>query len=157
MQICISHFCVHKKFSIIKALGWFSGYWNRAEISSISYQELKCGLLKNAFIMSDLLFDLQNSSLVSLQHGELQGLLARPCCYSGCFNQYRETMFIWSRQHASIDYARDWELAVPHFKFCRWCCFRRVPQFFWIFLFASVGFHMLIFATVLRKTGFGWC
>lgn len=145
MQICISCFCVHKNFSIIKALGWISGYWNRAEISSISYQDLKCGLLKNAFIKSDLLFNLQYSSLVSLQHKELQGLLAPACCYSGGFN--RETTFTCSKQHASIDHAWGWELAVPQLRFCWWYCLRRVAQLFWIFLVANIRFHIPIFVT----------
>lgn len=141
---------MHKNFSIIKALGWISCYWNRAEISSISYQDLKCGLLKNAFIKSDLLFNLQYSSLVSLQHRELQGLLVPAHSYSVFFNRYRETMFIWNRQHASIDYAWGWELAIPQFKFCWWCCLSKVARLFWIFLFASTGFHMLMSAIVLR-------
>lgn len=61
MQICISHFCVHKIFSIIKANRVNIQLLNRPQISSISYQDLNCGLLKNAFIKSDLLFNLQYS------------------------------------------------------------------------------------------------
>lgn len=69
MQICISHFCVRKNFSIIKANRVNLQLLSSPQISSILYQDHKCGLLKNAFIKSDLLFNPQNFTVVSLLWG----------------------------------------------------------------------------------------
>lgn len=105
---------MHKNFGITKALGWISGYWNRALVSSISYQDLKCGLLKNTCIKSDLIFNLRYASFVFLLHGELQGLLPP---YSGCCNWHKKIMLICSRQHPSINYARAGNCQVLNLSF----------------------------------------